>query len=53
MAVSLGEREKNVRPCALIDLPAVIAQLQTTTFYGPPDIIAAMLAHDTARKRPL
>jgi predicted nucleic acid-binding protein len=34
----------------LIDLPAVIAQLQATTFYGPPDIIAAMLARDTARK---
>ena len=34
----------------LIDLPAVIAQLQATTFYGPPDIIAAMLARDAARK---
>jgi predicted nucleic acid-binding protein len=38
---------------ALIDLPTVIAQLQATTFYGPPDIIAAMLARDAARKRPL
>ena len=34
----------------LIDLPAVMAQLQATTFYGPPDIIAAMLARDAARK---
>jgi predicted nucleic acid-binding protein len=38
---------------ALIDLPTVIAQLQTTTFYGPPDIIATMLARDVARKRPM
>jgi predicted nucleic acid-binding protein len=36
----------------LIDLPAVLAQLQATTFYGPPDIIAAMLARDAARKAP-
>ena len=36
----------------LIDLPAVMAQLQATTFYGPPDIIAAMLARDAARKAP-
>jgi predicted nucleic acid-binding protein len=35
---------------ALIDLPAVIAELSATTFYGPPDIIAAMLARDAARK---
>ena len=38
---------------ALIDLPAVIAQLQATTFYGPPDIIAAMLTRDAARKKPM
>ena len=37
----------------LLDLPTVIAQLQATTFYGPPDIIAAMLARDAARKRPI
>lgn len=36
---------------ALIDLPTVIAQLQATTFYGAPDIIAAMLARDAARER--
>ena len=29
---------------ALLDLPTAIAQLQATTFYGAPDIIAAMLA---------
>jgi predicted nucleic acid-binding protein len=38
---------------ALIDLPTVIAQLQATTFYGPPDIIATILARDAARKRPV
>ncbi len=38
---------------ALIDLPTVIAQLQATTFYSPPDIIAALLARDAARKRPM
>ena len=38
---------------ALIDLPTVIVQLQATTFYGPPGIIAAMLARDAARKRPM
>ena len=37
----------------LLDLPTVIAQLQATTFYGPPDIIAAMLARDAGRKRPI
>ena len=36
---------------ALLDLPSVIAQLQATTFYGAPDIIAAMLARDAARKK--
>ena len=34
----------------LIDLPAVIARLQTTSFYAPPEIIAAMLARDADRK---
>jgi hypothetical protein len=38
---------------ALIDLPTAIAQLQATTFYGPPDIIATMLARDAARRRPM
>jgi hypothetical protein len=38
---------------ALLDLPTVIAQLQATTVYGAPDIIAAMLARDTARKKPM
>jgi predicted nucleic acid-binding protein len=34
---------------ALIDLPAVLARLQATTFFAPPQIIAAMLARDAAR----
>jgi predicted nucleic acid-binding protein len=34
----------------LIDLPDVIARLQTTSFYAPPEIIAVMLARDTDRK---
>lgn len=34
----------------LIDLPAVIARLHTTSFYAPPEIIAAMLARDADRK---
>jgi predicted nucleic acid-binding protein len=38
---------------ALLDLPTVIAQLQATTFYGAPDIIAAMLARDAARTKPM
>ena len=38
---------------ALLDLPTAIAQLQATTFYGAPDIIAAMLARDAARKKPM
>ncbi len=36
----------------LIDLPAVIARLQTTSFYAPPEIIAAMLTRDADRKAP-
>jgi len=36
----------------LIDLPAVIARLQTTSFYAPPEIIAAMLVRDADRKAP-
>jgi predicted nucleic acid-binding protein len=34
----------------LIDLPTAIGRLQTTTFYAPPEIIAAMLSEDAARK---
>jgi predicted nucleic acid-binding protein len=34
----------------LLDLPAAVARLQTTSFYAPPDIIEAMLARDAARK---
>jgi predicted nucleic acid-binding protein len=34
----------------LIDLPTAITRLQATTFYPPEEIIAAMLAHDAARK---
>jgi predicted nucleic acid-binding protein len=34
----------------LIDLPTALGRLQTTTFYAPPEIIAAMLAQDAARK---
>ena len=37
----------------LLDLSTAIAQLQATTFYGAPDIIAAMLARDAARKKPM
>jgi len=38
---------------ALLDLSTTIAQLQATTFYGAPDIIAAMLDRDVARKKPM
>jgi len=34
----------------LIDLPTVLTRLDATTFYGPPDVVAAMLAQDAARK---
>jgi predicted nucleic acid-binding protein len=34
----------------LLDLRAVIARLQTTSFYAPPEIIAAMLARDAVRR---
>jgi len=34
----------------LIDLPAAITRLQATTFYPPPELIAAMLTRDAARK---
>jgi predicted nucleic acid-binding protein len=34
----------------LIDLPAAVARLQTTSFFPPPQIIAAMLARDAERK---
>lgn len=36
----------------LIDLPAAIARLYTTSFYAPPAIVAAMLARDANRKAP-
>lgn len=29
---------------AFIDLPTVLTRLDATTFYGPPDVVAAMLA---------
>jgi predicted nucleic acid-binding protein len=34
----------------LIDLLAALGPLQTTTFYAPPEIIAAMLPHDAVRR---
>lgn len=34
----------------LLDLPAAVARLQTTSFYAPPEIIEAMLARNAARK---
>ena len=34
----------------LIDLPAVLARLQRTSFYAPPEILAAMLARDAERR---
>jgi predicted nucleic acid-binding protein len=34
----------------LIDLPAVLTRLDATTFYSPPEVVAAMLAQDAARK---
>ena len=36
---------------ALLDLPTAIAQLQATTFYGAPDIIAAMLRVQPGKSR--
>jgi predicted nucleic acid-binding protein len=35
----------------LIDLPAVLTQLQATDFYVSPDLIAELLTQDAARKR--
>src|SRR5262249_52557921 len=34
----------------LIDLPTTLTRLDATTFYKPPEVIAAMLAQDAARK---
>ena len=34
----------------LIDLPTALGRLQATTFYAPPEIIAAMLAQDASSK---
>lgn len=35
---------------ACIDLPTVLTRLDATTFYGPPDVVAALLAQDALRK---
>jgi predicted nucleic acid-binding protein len=35
----------------LVDLPAIVAKLRTTTFHASPEILQAALARDAARKQ--